>query len=91
MKYPVYEGSVQIAQIEKDPVVYDNLDAYTLCSLDDFGELAALLTALFLDFHNYRNAGERVRGQKSVQYVYTRSQEVLAKYDPSFRARCETR
>lgn len=36
------------------------------------------------------NAGERVRGQKSVQYVYTRKQEVLAKYDPSFRARCET-
>lgn len=91
MKYPVYEGGAQIAQIEKDPVVYDNLDAYTLCSLDDFGELAALLTALFLDFHDYRNAGERARGQKSVQYVYTRKQEVLAKYDPSFRARCEPR
>lgn len=89
MRYPVYEDGVQLSQVEKEPVVLDNLDAYSLCSLDDFGELAALLFALFLDFHSYRNAGERTRGKKSFQYVYTRRKEILSKYDPDFRSRCE--
>lgn len=91
MKYPIYDGGAQVALIEKEPVVQNNLDAYTLCSLDESGELAALLTALFLDFHRYRNAGERVRGKTSVRYVYTRKKEILATYDPAFRLRCETR
>ena len=91
MKYPLYDGAVQIAQVEKDPVVYDNLDEYRLYSLDEFGETAALLFALFLDFHRYRNAGEYATKKKNVQYVFTGRKEILAKYDPSFRARCEGR
>lgn len=91
MKYPVYEGDVQLAQIEKDPMVFDNLDEYTICSLDDFGELAALMAALHLDFFSYRNAGEHAHGKKSFQYVYTRRKEILAKYDPDFRFLCERR
>lgn len=90
MCYPIYEKDVLLAQVEKDPVVLDNLDAYSLCSLDEFGALAALLFALFLDFHSYRHAGERTRGKKEFRYVYTRRKEILAKYDPDFRARCET-
>lgn len=86
---PIYDGETQLSQVEKSPVVRDNLDEYTLCCLDDFGETAALLFALFLDFFSYRNAGQHVRGTKNVQYVYTRRKELLAKYDPSFRMRCE--
>lgn len=89
MRYPIYEGSIQLSQIEKDPVVLNNLDEYVLCSLDDFGEMAALLSALYLDFHSYRNAGERAYGKKSFQYVYTRRKEILAKYNPAFRSLCE--
>lgn len=89
MKYPLYENGVPLSLVEKDPLVRDNLDEYRIYSLDAFGEAAALLFALFLDFHRHRNAGEHVRGKKSFQYVYTRRREVLDKYDPAFRARCE--
>lgn len=88
MKYPIYDGNSQLAQVEKSPVVRDNLDEYTIYSLDEFGELAALVFSLFLDFNNYRNAGEYAKGKRSLQYVYTRRKEILDKYDPDFRSRC---
>ena len=88
MRYPLYEGDVQLAQVEKDPAVRDNLDAYRLYSLDTFGELAAVLFSLYLDYQDFRSAGEYARGKRSVQYVYTRRKELLARFDPDFRSRC---
>jgi hypothetical protein len=89
MRYPIYDGQGLIAQIEKDAIVHNDLDQYTICALESFGETAAFLGALYIDFTTFRNAGEYGKGKKSFQYVYTRKKEILAAYDPTFHSRCE--
>lgn len=89
MRYPIYDGQSLIAQIEKEAIVHNNLDQYTICSLESFGETAAILGALYIDLTTFRNAGEYGKGKKSFQYVYTRKKEILAAYDPTFHSRCE--
>ncbi len=89
MKYPVYDGARQLALVEKSPVVCNNLDEYWIYSFDEFGEFASLLLSLYVDVLSYRNAGEYAVRKKETRYVWTRKKEVLEKYDPAFRARCE--
>lgn len=87
LKLPVWREGRQVALLEKDSVVVDNLDRYDMFLLTPEDTVPTALLGLYYDFMRFGNRGEYQKG-KSVSYIYTRNRDVLAKYDPAFRALC---
>lgn len=86
-KSPIYQDNTQIAQIEKDCVVYNDLHNYKVFAIDESSSETAVLFAIYM----YINAGYKP-GKKavssSVKVVSTTTNKLLKeKYDPTFTSR----
>lgn len=84
-KYPLYDSTQQIALVEKDCVVINNLDEYDIFAKDDFSANIALIMAVYIDAQMFARRGEIV--EKSVVKSYSKSfsKELKAKYNPEFK------
>ena len=85
IKYPIYCNDVQIALIEKDSVVYNNLDEYNIFAIDANAAFISYLSALYLDIVRYSNRGEVNKKGFQKYYVKTTLQELKNKYNPDFK------
>jgi hypothetical protein len=85
IKYPVFCGERQVALLEKDTVVYDNLDIYHAFAVDEVAGEIGTIFALYLDARSYANRGKIVKA--SVEHVYYRTinKKLLATYHPEFK------
>lgn len=86
-KSPIYKENTQIAQIEKDCVVYNDLHIYKIFALDELSSEIAVLFAIYM----YINAGYKP-GEKAVsstvKVISTTTNKLLKeKYDPTFISR----
>lgn len=89
IKFPIYCGDRQVAQIEKDNVVHDNLDVFHVYAMGDRASKVALMMGLYLDAYGYANRGEIVKKSVAVHYERTFNKKLIEKYDPTFTTRVE--
>lgn len=85
--WPVWAAGQQIAQIEKGTTVRDNLDAYTLCSVGEWAQRAAVLLCLYLDARAFARRGQIAVASVEKSYLVTLNKALKAKYDPGFHDR----
>ena len=65
----------------------DNLDAYTLCSLGEWAQRAAVLLCLYLDARAFARRGQIAVASVEKSYLVTFNKALKAKYDPGFHHR----
>lgn len=83
-KSPIYQDNAQIAQIEKDCIVYNDLHTYKIFAQDEFSCKIAVLFAIYM----YINAGYRA-GEKAITSTVkvvtkTTNKLLLEKYNSDF-------
>lgn len=83
-KSPIYQDNAQIAQIEKDCIVYNDLHTYKIFAKDEFSSEIAVLFAIYM----YINAGYRA-GEKAITSTVkvvtkTTNKLLLEKYNSDF-------
>ena len=87
IKIPIYDGSEQIAIIEKGVTTYDNKDSYEITSKDECSAEIAVLFNVYYDFDKYGNYGEYAYKSKEISYSYTLNKELKSKYNKEFKAK----
>lgn len=85
IKYPIYDGNTQIALIEKDTTVYNNLDIYHVTATSEQSFLVTTIFGLYLDASSYAHRGEIVKKSVEKTYYLTTNKKLKAKYDPDFK------
>ena len=85
IKYPVYYNDQQVALIEKDRVVVNNLDEYNITSIDEFTGYISYIASLFIDVMCYSNRGEKAKKSYQKYYHKTIDKELKSKYNPDFK------
>lgn len=89
MKYPIYNNARQIALLEKDVTVYNNLDTYHATTLDTNVGLVTFLFCLYLDMREFSNRGRIVCNSVEKSYCYTTKRQLKAMYNPNFKEQIE--
>lgn len=85
IKIPIYRGEKQIALIQKDCMVRNNLDEYEIIFGDLEMALVATVFVIYYDCLNHNNPFEAVVDKKETKYLYTMNKELNSKYDPNWR------
>jgi len=82
---PIFLGDTQIGQLDKDGFVEDNKDWYRLYLLDEYRDLAPILSlfVIYYDSYEYGNQGEVVAYSSDIHYEWTYS-KYKKLYDPSW-------
>lgn len=83
-KNPIYCGDTQIAQVEKDCVVYNGLYRYQVYALDEYAAKIALLFCTYMYCCGAYVPGEKVVKAVSKAVSVTKLKPVLDKYNPAF-------
>ena len=83
-KFPIYKGSEQIAQVEKDCVVYNDLHNYkAFIKEEDY-----LNAVIYLCAYNYVTGpyepGEKTYSGKETTVYITTNKLIKEKYNPEF-------
>lgn len=84
-KCPVYCGQRQIAQIEKDCVVYNDLHEYQIFAEDEKSGFLALVFSLYMYVNACYKPGEKAYSSKSKTFSVTKEEYLLEKYSPYFK------
>lgn len=84
-KSPVYIGDEQIALIEKDCVVYDELHHYQVTATDEASALIALIFVCYMYTNACFNPGVKVIQSVSKTVSVTTNKKLKQKYDPMFK------
>lgn len=87
MKNPVYRGMTQIAQIEKDNVIYDDLHHYRIFAADEAVVLIAVIFCSYLWVNAFYMPGTVVSSSVKKIIGKTTDRRLLKKYDPTFTDR----
>lgn len=85
LKYPIYKGDTQIALMEKENKVTNNLDEYVIYMQDDNYLDVALLIALYVDTRFAANRAESVSNSVQMTYSITTNKELKSKYNPDYK------
>lgn len=88
-KFPIYKDDIQIALIEKDCIVYNNLDEYRIYAIDDSSSFITFVFGLYIDVLMYGNRGEKMKESVQKTYNLSTNKELKSKYDPAFIERCK--
>ncbi len=85
-KSPVYCNGVQVAEVHKAAVIYDDLHEYNIYMYDrQYGLACILLCAHSYDIGFYKNGEKITKGYYKKLYTTT-DKELLEKYNPAFMA-----
>lgn len=83
-KSPIYNGDEQIAQIEKECVVYNDLHKYRIFAVDAFASQIAIFFCIYMYVNAGYKPGEKVV-HSEVKVVSTTTNKLLKeKYNPEF-------
>lgn len=83
-KSPIYNGKEQIAQIEKDCVVYNDLHKYRIYAVDTFASQIAIFFCVYMYINAGYKPGEKVV-HSEVKVMSTTTNKLLKeKYNPEF-------
>ncbi len=80
--YPVYKEDKEIAQIEKDGKVYNDLHEFIIYCLED--ELLTVINAIYIYLGSYFITGQKVTKSYAKNYYKTTSKLLLSKYNPNW-------
>lgn len=83
-KSPVYQDNTQIAQIEKEWVVYNDLHIYKVFAQDKFSSEIAVLFAIYMYINAVYNPGEKVISSTVKVVSTTTNKLLLEKYNSNF-------
>lgn len=86
-KFPIYQGDSQVALIEKDNVVYNNLDTYRVFALNEQINEIACLFGLYIDTLLFAHCGEVTFTGVKTDWELTKDENLTKKYDPNFISR----
>lgn len=86
MKNPVYFGEKQIAQIEKETVVVNDLHNFRIFSTDDFSAMISALFSCYMYTVAFYKHGIKVTNSTEKNYSKTTSKTLLSKYNPNFKS-----
>lgn len=84
-KFPIYIDEEQVALIEKDNTIYNNLDSYKICAIDFSSNEVSCLYSLYIDALMFGNRGEKVLKSASISYNLTTNKVLKSKYNPQFK------
>lgn len=84
-KSPIYCGSQQIAQIEKECIVYDDLHHYEIYAVDEKAGWIALLFGMYMYVNACYKPGVKAYSSKSKTFSVTKEPYLLEKYNPYFK------
>lgn len=85
-KNPVYLGKKQIAQIEKDFEVINDLHNFRVFSVDDVSALISILFSCYMYTISFYKHGIKVSISKEKNYSKTKNKALLEKYNPNFKS-----
>lgn len=88
-KNPIYCGDTQIAQVEKDCVVYNGLYQYRVYARDEYAAKIALIFCTYMYSCGAYEPGMKVVNSVSKAVSITKIKSTLEKYNPSFAASIE--
>ena len=83
-KSPIYNGNKQIAQIEKDCIVYNDLHNYRIFAEDSFASQIAILFCIYMYINVGYKSGEKVISSKVKVVSITTNKLLKEKYNPEF-------
>ena len=87
VNYPVYYMDKQIALVEKQLTVYDDLHVFDVFALDENSAISAVLICFYMYSLAFYKAGEVPIKTVSKAYFVCKEKELLAKYDPDFKTK----
>ena len=85
----VYCGKHQIAQIEKECVVYNDLNHYQVFAEDENAGLLSLIFSLYMYINACYKPGIKVSEACSKTFSITKDPCLLEKYDPDFKSKIQ--
>lgn len=85
IKNPVIYKGKQIAQIEKDPIVYDDLHTFKIYSIDDTSAFVSTLFSCYMYTVAFYKHGVKATKAKETNYSKTTNKTLLSKYNPNFK------
>lgn len=80
----LYCGNRQIAQINSESVVYNDLHNYRIYAVDDYAAEKAVLFIAYLYVLGLFEPGKKVISSVTKYYSKTTNKELLSKYNPDF-------
>lgn len=83
-KSPIYLGDRQIAQIDMDCVVKNQLFKYKIYAIDNSFARIAVLFCLYFYVSGVYSSGEKVISSETKYYTVTKNKALLEKYDKEF-------
>lgn len=85
----LYSNEEQIAQIEKDGIVYNDLHNYDIYSIDDNSAFVAVLMSCYMYVMACYKPAVKVTESVKKNYSKTTNKELISKYDPNWIKRLE--
>ena len=83
-KSPIYSGNKQIAQIEKDCIVYNDLHNYRIFAEDSFASQIAIFFCIYMYINAGYKPGEKIISGKTKTISVTTNKLLKEKYNPKF-------
>lgn len=88
-KSPIYNGNKQIAQIEKDCIVYNDLHNYRIFAEDSFASQVAIFFCIYMFVNAGYKPGEKAISSKVKIVSNTTNKLLKEKYNPDFIKKIE--
>ena len=80
----LYCGNRQIAQIDSESIVYNDLHNYRVYAVDEFSSEIAVMFAAYLYAIGPFEPGKKVKSSVTKYYSKTTNKNLLLKYNPNF-------
>lgn len=84
----LYSGDKQIALIEKDNIIYDDLHHYHIYTQDENPILVALLYCFYMYVLTCFNSQTKVKKSVKKTYSLSTNKKLKEKYNPEFKNKC---
>ncbi len=84
---PIYQGTQQIALLEKPATVYNNLHNFSIFSLDEQAQNIAMLFCAYSYILGCYRPGEKIMQGVKTTYTISTNKVLKSKYDPGFKDR----
>lgn len=85
----LYQDNIQIAQIEKEGTIYNDLHVYDIYSINEDSAFIAVLFSCYMYVIACYKAGEKVVQSVKKTYNKTLNKELIAKYNPDWTQKLE--